>query len=328
MVRVTKIFLLQIIGILLNDNSPGVVGAAAAAFASVCPNNLPLIGRNYKRLCEILPDVEEWGQIILIGILLRFVIARHGLAKESIMVSLCPQDFNDEKTGSDSDSNYLQMKKSYKSSNDVQEPELLAMVCRSYLAGPDKYLSHLNNSSVITSEYDSSRFTSSKSDDNVKILLQCTSPLLWSRNSAVVLAAAEVHWIMAPKEDISKIVKPLLFLLRSSDASKYVVWLFYYFKIFLSYVLYCINVLYNTFKEVGFYFLPLMKVLCNIQVFAKVMPSLFAPNFEDFFINTSDAFQVKALKLEILSSIATDVSISVIFQEFQVFFPVAAVLIV
>ena len=30
------------------------------------------------------PDVEEMGQIILIGILLGFVIARHGLVKESI----------------------------------------------------------------------------------------------------------------------------------------------------------------------------------------------------------------------------------------------------
>ncbi|KAI3708054.1 hypothetical protein L2E82_37081 [Cichorium intybus] len=47
------------------------------------------------------------------------------------------------------------------------------------------------------------------------------------------------------------------------------------------------------------------------------MPSLFAPNFEDFFINSSDAYQVKSLKLEILSSIATDASMSVIFQEFQ-----------
>ncbi|KAK2999987.1 hypothetical protein RJ639_024452 [Escallonia herrerae] len=61
----------------------------------------------------------------------------------------------------------------------------------------------------------------------------------------------------------------------------------------------------------------LMQVLCNIQVFAKVMPSLFAPHFEDFFISSSDTYQIKALKLEILSSIATDSSISAIFQEFQ-----------
>ncbi|CAH1414632.1 unnamed protein product [Lactuca virosa] len=63
--------------------------------------------------------------------------------------------------------------------------------------------------------------------------------------------------------------------------------------------------------------LQLTQVLCNIQVFTKVMPSLFDPNFEDFFINTSDAYQVKSLKLEIISSIATDESISVIFQELQ-----------
>ncbi|KAI3734881.1 hypothetical protein L6452_14361 [Arctium lappa] len=272
--------IIEIIGILLYDNSPGVVGAAAAAFASVCPNNLPLIGRNYTRLCEILPDVEEWGQIILIGILLRYVIARQGLAKESIMVSLCPEDVNHDKSGSDFDTNSLEMNKTYEMRSGIQEHEMAAMVSRSYLEGPDKYLSHSTKADMVSSEFDSSRFTSSKSDDDMKILLQCTSPLLWSRNSAVVLAAAGVHWIMAPRKDIAKIVKPLLFLLRSSDASKYV-------------------------------------VLCNIQVFAKVMPSLFAPNFEDFFINSSDAYQVKALKLEILSSIATDASISVIFQEFQ-----------
>ncbi|KAD2805121.1 hypothetical protein E3N88_38498 [Mikania micrantha] len=270
--------IIEIIGILLNDNSPGVAGAAAAAFASICPNNLPLIGRNYSRLCEILPDVEEWGQIILIGILLRYVIARHGLAKESIMASLLPIINNNENTGSESDNNFLETKKTYEIG--IQDPELAAMVSRSYLAGQDKYLSNLNNSDVISFENTSSQFTSSKSDENVKILLQCTSPLLWSRNSAVVLAAAGVHWIMAPVEEISKIVKPLLFLLRSSDASKYV-------------------------------------VLCNIQIFAKVMPSLFGANIEDFFISSLDAYQVKALKLEILSLIATDASISVIFQEFQ-----------
>ncbi|CAI9297763.1 unnamed protein product [Lactuca saligna] len=47
------------------------------------------------------------------------------------------------------------------------------------------------------------------------------------------------------------------------------------------------------------------------------MPSIFSPNFEDLFINTSYAYQVKSLKLEILSSIATNESISIIFQELQ-----------
>lgn len=48
------------------------------------------------------------------------------------------------------------------------------------------------------------------------------------------------------------------------------------------------------------------------------MPSLFAPHFEDFYICSSDSYQIKALKLEILASIVTDSSIMSILKEFQV----------
>ncbi|XP_021910537.1 AP3-complex subunit beta-A [Carica papaya] len=267
----------ELVGILLNDNSPGVVGAAAAAFASVCPKNFLLIGRNYRRLCEILPDVEEWGQIVLIGILLRYAIARHGLAQESIMFSL------HSKTSSPSVEDGSEENFVVKDTGDISESinsVLVNMVSRCYLEGPDEYLSRPNYANKVSSEFSFAQFTSAKDNDDVKILLQCTSPLLWSNNSAVVLAAAGVHWIMATTEDLKKVVKPLLFVLRSSTASKYV-------------------------------------VLCNIQMFAKAMPSLFAPHFEDFFICSSDPYQIKTLKLEILSFIATDSSISSIFREFQ-----------
>ncbi|KAL3523830.1 hypothetical protein ACH5RR_016664 [Cinchona calisaya] len=276
----------ELVGILLNDNSPGVIGAAAAAFASVCPNNLSLIGRTYRRLCETLPDVEEWGQIVLIEILLRYAIARHGLVKESIMVYSHILENNASENGGSA---------TYQKGNEESDScfglkdnnadgfcrsDIADVVSRSYLEGPDKYLSQYKHADGLSSGSEGLHFTSAIDNEDIKILLLCTSPLLWSHNSAVVLAAAGVHWIMAPKEDIKKIVKPLLFLLRSSSSSKYV-------------------------------------VLCNIQVFAKAMPSLFAPHYEDFFISPSDAYQVKALKLEILSSIATDSSISSIFQEFQ-----------
>lgn len=211
---------MQIVGILLTDHSPGVVGAAAAAFASVCPNNFSLIGRNYKKLCHILPDVEEWGQIILIGILLRHVIARHGLVKESIMFSVHHKE-NSHSGKDDSDGNFA-----IKDSGDISRvnvSELATMVSRSYIEGLDEYITRSSNSNRSSSDINGAQFTSSKSNDDVKILLQSTSPLLWSHNSAVVLAAAGVHWIMAPREDVKRIVKPLLFVLRSSNASKYVV---------------------------------------------------------------------------------------------------------
>lgn len=268
----------ELVGILLNDNSPGVVGAAAAAFAFICPNNFFLIAKNYRRLCETLPDVEEWGQIVLIGILIRYIIARHGLVKESLMVaSHSPENSNSEKEGSET--YFGNKERTNVIGSVVCESEIAEMVSRSYLEGPDKYLSR-PCSKRASSVKDFSDFTSAKSNNDVKILLQCTLPLLWSQNSAVVLAAAGVHWIMAPRDEIKRIVKPLLFLLRSSDASKYV-------------------------------------VLCNIQVFAKAMPALFVSHYEDFFVSSTDPYQVKALKLDILSFIATDSSISPIFKEFQ-----------
>lgn len=217
---------------MLNDNSPGVIGAAAAAFASVCPNNFSLIGRIYRRLCETLPDVEEWGQIVLIGILLRYAIGKHGLVKESIMVSSHALENNAsenggsdtyEKGNEDSDS-YSGLKGSNADfDNGICRSEIADIVSRSYLEGPDKYLSQYRHVDGLPSGLEGMHFTSAKDNEDIKILLLCTSPLLWSHNSAVVLAAAGVHWIMAPKEDIKKIVKPLLFLLRSSNSSKYVV---------------------------------------------------------------------------------------------------------
>lgn len=221
---------MQIVGILLNDHSPGVLGAAAAAFASICPNNFSLIEQNYQRLCEILLDVEEWGQIVLIGILLRFVIAKHGLARESIMFTLCCTDSsNSEKDDSTTeisikeDTGFLCGGNNFGLDDMSRDDDLLAsMVSRCYIEGPDEYLSRLSHTNR-GPELNVAQFTSGKSNNDVKILLQCTSPLLWSNNSAVVLAAGGVHWIMAKREDVKRIVKPLLFVLRSSSASKYVV---------------------------------------------------------------------------------------------------------
>lgn len=222
-----QLILLQLVGILLNDHSPGVVGAAAAAFTSICPNNFKLIRKNYKKLCQILPDVEEWGQILLIGTLLRYVVARHGLVRESLMLSINGMDSNglSEKDGL---VRGLTLDKEDGGKSDSFDVNLVSAVSKCYIEGPDEYLSRSSCPDTVSSAFDSKETTSIAHNEDVKILLQCTSPLLWSNNSGVVLAAAGVQWIMAPLEDVKKIVKPLLFLLRSSSASKYVV-TFYYF---------------------------------------------------------------------------------------------------
>ncbi|KAK9170477.1 hypothetical protein Syun_002617 [Stephania yunnanensis] len=268
----------EIVGTLLSDHSPGVVGAAAAAFNYICPGSLTLIGRNYKRLCKTLPDVEEWGQIILIGILLRYVVARGKLSDSTIFSSNAHKVSHSEEDDADA---HIASTDCFESVQDRHySAELLTSLSRCYIEGPDEYISRSSYLGRDAVALNSANFTSNNNDDDVKLLLLCTSPLFWSHNSAVVLAAAGVHWILAPREQVGRIVKPLLFLLRSFNASKYV-------------------------------------VLCNIQVFAKAMPDLFSPHYEDFFICSSDSYQIKAIKLDILSTIATDSSIQHIFQEFQ-----------
>lgn len=267
----------ELVGVLLNDGSPVVVGAAVVAFKSACPNNLSLIGKIFRRLCEALPDVDEWGQIILIEILLRYVIAKHGLVRESIIFT------SNSTTSCQSDKDSADVPTVEKdcgfTSGDMCDFKSSISMYRYYFEGQEELLSFPSYENGCGDKLSNLAQTSSE-NDSVKLLLQCTSPLFWSQNSAVVLAAAGVHWIMAPKEEVNRMVKPLLFLLRSTCPSKYV-------------------------------------VLCNIQMFAKAAPSLFEPYFEDFFISSSDLYQTRALKLEILSTIATDSSIQIILEEFQ-----------
>ncbi|KAJ1695433.1 hypothetical protein LUZ63_012131 [Rhynchospora breviuscula] len=233
----------QLVDVLLRDNSPAVVGSASVAFNAICPNNYPLISKHFRRLCEALPDVEEWSQIILIEILLRYTVARHGLVRESVLFA----DITRDSTFS-------------------------SVMRRCYVEGHELWSGDGRG-------FEEVEMGTCKNED-VDLLLKCTAPLLWSQNSAVVLAAAGVHWIVGPAEEVKKIVKPILFLLRSSSAVKYV-------------------------------------VLCNILAFAKAAPLLFDSFYEDFFISSSDSYQIKTIKLEILSTIATKSSVPFIFEEFQ-----------
>ena len=42
------------------------------AFEEVCPERIDLIHKNYRKLCNLLIDVEEWGQVVIISMLTRY----------------------------------------------------------------------------------------------------------------------------------------------------------------------------------------------------------------------------------------------------------------
>lgn len=64
--------LIEIITNMLKERSPLTIGSVAVAFEAVCPTRLDLLHRHYRRLCRILVEVDEWGQVDLMNLLLRY----------------------------------------------------------------------------------------------------------------------------------------------------------------------------------------------------------------------------------------------------------------
>ncbi len=42
------------------------------AFEAVCPERIDLIHKNYRKLCNLLVDVDEWGQATILNMLTRY----------------------------------------------------------------------------------------------------------------------------------------------------------------------------------------------------------------------------------------------------------------
>lgn len=119
-------------------------------------------------------------------------------------------------------------------------------------------------------------------DPDHRLLLRVSKPLLQSRNSAVVMAVAQLYYYIAPKNEISVVAKALVRLLRSH-------------------------------REVQ------IIVLKNIVSMAQKNHQMFQPHQKSFYVHTSDNIHVKILKLEILTCLANQGNISTILREFQTY---------
>lgn len=49
-----------------------MAGSVVMAFETVCPERIDLIHKNYRKLCNLLVDVDEWGQVMIINTLTRY----------------------------------------------------------------------------------------------------------------------------------------------------------------------------------------------------------------------------------------------------------------
>ncbi|KAL9645031.1 hypothetical protein ABK040_004524 [Willaertia magna] len=120
-------------------------------------------------------------------------------------------------------------------------------------------------------------------DQDHRLLLKCTAPLLRTKNTAVVLMVVTLHFYLAPKQEFpNRCVSPLLRVLRSYRENAYV-------------------------------------VLMSVATMAKDRPEAFSNHLKDFFIYSTDPTYLKTIKLEILSLLATDETVHGILKEFRTY---------
>ena len=65
--------LLDIVKQLLDsDTCTMVLSSAVIAFCELCPERLDLIHTSYRKICHLLTDMDEWGQVVIIDLLARY----------------------------------------------------------------------------------------------------------------------------------------------------------------------------------------------------------------------------------------------------------------
>lgn len=72
---------------LIADRSTQVIGAAVVAFEEVTPDAFHIIHPHYRRICRVLNEIDPWGQIAVMQMLLRYARANFADPYKGVVVS-------------------------------------------------------------------------------------------------------------------------------------------------------------------------------------------------------------------------------------------------
>jgi len=158
---------MPLLEVLLRTATPITIGATLEAIDAICPDNLALLHASYRRICHLLVDADEWSQVTILALMLRYA--------------------------------------------------------RMFLEQPRKGEKQSVENIASTSTTGSAANEEDDIDPDLALLLQCTLPLLQSRNASVVMAAMRLFYLCGPLEDLQSdlgqqaIVTPLLRLSYGSS---------------------------------------------------------------------------------------------------------------
>ncbi|XP_019474848.1 AP-3 complex subunit beta-2 isoform X3 [Meleagris gallopavo] len=86
--------LIEVIEKLLADKTTLVAGSVVMAFEEVCPERIDLIHKNYRKLCNLLIDVEEWGQVVIINMLTRYARTQFLSPNQNVVMAVAQLYFH------------------------------------------------------------------------------------------------------------------------------------------------------------------------------------------------------------------------------------------
>ncbi|GKT34316.1 putative multi-domain containing protein [Aduncisulcus paluster] len=68
----TKDDIIKVIGNLLGDSVPAVLGSAVVAWLAICPDRYDLIHKHFHSICVNIADTDEWCQVSILKMLLHY----------------------------------------------------------------------------------------------------------------------------------------------------------------------------------------------------------------------------------------------------------------
>ncbi|KAL6710076.1 AP-3 complex subunit beta [Coniothyrium glycines] len=176
--------LLEYLSTVLGDKQYFVNGAAVASFLELCPDRLDLIHPHYRALVRKLADMDEWGQLATLRLMM--VYARKCFPRRSRKVKKATNNGAGVKSARST-------KGFYDSESEEEEEERAEDFEEITVLDPD-----------------------------LELLLRGCLPLLQSRNAAVVIAVARTYLYLGTPEFLFQAVGPLVSLLRSAGDIQHV----------------------------------------------------------------------------------------------------------
>jgi AP-3 complex subunit beta len=179
--------LLEYLSILLGDKQYFVSGAAVATFLELCPDRFDLLHPHYRSLVRKLVDMDEWGQLATLRLMMIYV--RKCFPRRTRKIQKVSGGNNASARPTKSTKGF------YDSESDSEEEE-------------EQKEQHMDEIMVL--------------DPDVELLLKACHPLLQSRNAAVVVAVARSYLYLGTPEYLIQAVGPLVSLLRSAGDIQHV----------------------------------------------------------------------------------------------------------